>query len=237
MTTTLPKARSVHRRQRVLMWVFGAAIAGLLITIGLLIFGGPLFSNAPKSGLERDYLVLAAALKDKPKDPAVLMTLAETEYELGKKKDALDHAARAVEYAEGKPDYSIRYAQILLLDGDLSKAEEMARKEIKLDTNKENAGARFILGQILFAEGKTDDAIQLMEQGLELDYTAADMRVIYAEMLAKAGKKDRAVEEYQTALKFLPDSQRAIDGLAALGVTYEATATADPHAATSTPNP
>lgn len=232
MSSNLPKVRRAGASQRLLVWALVGVVLALVAAVGLLLFGGPLFDDTPQSDLERDYLLLVDALKSNPEDPAVLMTLAETEYELGKTSDALDHAAKAVEVGGDTAGFAVRYAQLLLLEGELDKAEEQARRDIELDTDKQDAGARFILSQILFEAGETDEAIAMMEEGLGIDYTAADMRVVYGEMLAEAGEKEKAIEQFQTALQFLPGETRAIDGLAELGVTYEATSTANPHEST-----
>lgn len=233
MNAGLPKVRNVRRDERRAVWILIAVVGVLLAAIGVLLFGGPLFDDSPNTDLERDYTQLLKGMQADPGNPAILMTLAETEYELGKKSDALDHAAKAIEVSDGAAGFPVRYAQLLLLEGDLGKAEEQARAEIKLDTQETFAGPHFILAQILFEQDKVDEAIKEMEAGFVIDYTAADMRIVYAEMLAAAGERDRAVTEFETALRFLPSNQRAIDGLAALGVTYEATSTADPHGATT----
>lgn len=234
MATNLPKVRSTRRSQSLIVWSLAGVVTLLIVAVVYLLLGGSLFGNTPQTDTERDYMLLTEALRTKPNDPAVLMTLAETEYELGKTADAMEHAAKAVKVAPEVPGYAVRYAQLLLLEGKLDKAREQAEREIELDKDETDAGARFILGQILFEAGETEEAIAAMEAGLAMDYTAADVRIVYGEMLAEAGEKDRAIAEFQTALLFLPGNTRAIDGLAALGVSYEATTTADPHASTET---
>ena len=237
MSADLPKVRSSSRSRRMVMWAFIGVALVLVAAIVLLLVGTPLLDDAPTSDLERDYLMLSEALKDNPESPAVLMTLAETAYELGKTGEAMDYAAKAVEFSGDEQGLSVRYAQLLLLEGDLEAAEEQARREIELDVDKQNAGARFILGQILAAGENYEEALEVMKAGLDIDYTAADMRVIYAEILVKAGDDAAAVEEFRTVLLFLPDNQRAIDGLALLGIEYEASETTNPHEATSTDTP
>ncbi|MHB9002741.1 MAG: tetratricopeptide repeat protein [Coriobacteriia bacterium] len=234
MASDLPKVRSTRRPQSVIVWSLAGVVVLLIVAVAYLALGGSLFSTAPQTDIERDYMLLTEALRSKPNDPAVLMTLAENEYELGKTGDALEHAAKAVEVAPDTSGFAVRYAQLLLLEGEFEKAREQAEREIELDTDTNDAGARFILGQILFEAGETEAAIAAMEEGLAMDYTAADVRIVYGEMLAETGDKDRAISQFKTALLFLPGNERAIAGLAALGVSYEATATTDPHASTET---
>jgi len=237
MASSLPKVRSNRGGQRAVVWVLAGVVAALFAVIGMLLLGGPLFDDSPQSDLERDYALLTDALRSDPDNPAILITLAETEYELGRTGEALDHAAQAAEVSTSTPGFPVRYAQLLLLEGEYELAEQNARLEIELDTDEQNAGARFILGQILFESGQPEEAFEMMDAGLLIDYTAADMRIIYADMLAEAGEDDRAIEQYETALQFLPSDQRALDGLAALGVSYEATSNANPHETTGTETP
>ncbi|PKQ29967.1 MAG: hypothetical protein CVT60_02700 [Actinobacteria bacterium HGW-Actinobacteria-10] len=234
MASDLPKVRSTRRSQSVIVWSLVGVVAMLVVSVTYLLLGGSLFSTTPQTDIERDYMLLTEALRTNPNDPAVLMTLAETEYELGKTADALEHGAKAVEVAPDTSGFAVRYAQLLLLEGEFDKAREQAEREIELDTDNNDAGARFILSQILFEAGETDAAIAMMEEGLAMDYTAADVRVVYGEMLAEAGEKERAITQFETALLFLPGNERAIQGLEALGVSYEATTTVDPHASTET---
>ncbi len=58
---------------------------------------------------------------------------------------------------------------------------------------------------------------------------AADMRILFADMLAEAGRTDEAIEQYQEALRFLPGDERS-SALEALGISVETTEGVNPHA-------
>jgi predicted Zn-dependent protease len=95
-------------------------------------------------------------------------------------------------------------------------------------TNNKSAEAFFLLGQIQAEQKKYDEAIKSMDKGLDLAPQAADMRVVYGEILEKAGKDKRAIAQFTEALRFLPGDEGAIAGLKRLGAPVPAP-TGSPH--------
>lgn len=229
MTSRLPRARRVGAADSRVMYALVGVAAVLIIAIGTILFGGPLFDNTPKTDTERDYDVLLKALSRDPKNVAVLMTLAETEYRLGKKTEALDHAKQGAELATSTAGIPMRYAQLLVQEGKLADAQKWTEADLKLRKSNDSE-PRFLLAQILHDRGKTKEALAQMERGLKVSYQAADMRIVYAEMLADAGKKKDAEKQFREALRYLPDNERALKGLKDLGVSAEQTGTVEsPH--------
>lgn len=210
-----------------------AVLAGtaLILTAALvyLLVTGSFFDSEPRTDVERDYQMLLAGLSDNPDDPAILMTLAEVEYELGKKSDALEHAAAAIAVSEKQPFYNLRHATLLAREDRLDEAEKALDAEIEI-TGTTKPEPYFLLAQVQAQTGRTDEAIDTMEQGLIIDPAAADMGILYGELLEKAGRDTEAIEAFEKALRFLPGNEAAIAGLERLGVQYEEpTSTPDPH--------
>jgi predicted Zn-dependent protease len=236
----LPKAKRVGGGDRRALYVLIGIAAVLVIAVAYVLFSSSsLFNPAPKSAAERDYQALLLGLKLHPNDPAVLMTLAEKEFELGKKGDALAHGARASDLATSTIGISVRFAQILLQDNKPSDAKKYVDRELKIDSKTFRAEPHYLLAQILYQQGKKTEAIKEMEKTLSADYTAADMKIVYADMLAGVGRKADAIRAYKDALRYLPNDKRALEGLAKLGVAVGLTPTPpNPHAqaATSTPS-
>lgn len=231
MAGSLPKARRVGGGNRTIMIVLVVTAVVLTGALAYLLTSGSLFSDEPQTAQERDYELLVEGLRANPRDPATLMSLAEVEFDLGKKKEAFAHAADAVEYAEKQPFYHLRLATLLVRDDQLEEAEKAIRAEIKI-TGTSKAEPHFLLGQILAENEKYDDAIKSMRTGLTIEPAAADMGIVYAQILEKAGEKQAAIENYEKALKFLPGNEEAIAGLERLGVEYsEPTGTPNPHGA------
>lgn len=204
-----------------------ALLAGALV---FLLVSGPLFSDGPTTDIERDYQLLVKGLAENPKDPAVLMSLAEVEYELGRTEDALKHAELALKYAEDGPYYNLRFATLMVREGELDRAVKSLEKEIELAEGAD-AEPYFLLAQVKSEQKEHDEAIELMQEGLGIEPNAADMRIVLGEIYERAGKTELAIGQFRAALKFLPDEQRAIDGLQRLGLSYEQTTTPDPHGA------
>lgn len=216
LANELPKVQRRDGKNPVAMWILLGMIVLLVVVIGVLLTSGPLFDQGPQSDLERDYQLLLDALKTNPKDPAILMTLAEVEYELGKKADAFEHAEKAMANAKGRSGFALRYAQLLVREERLEDAKKQLLAEIKL-SGKNSAEPYFLMAQIERDQKKYDKAIEHMQQGLKLAPQAADMVIVYGEILEKAGKKKQAIEAFKTALRYLPNDEAAIAGLKRLG--------------------
>ena len=229
MSSNLPKAKRVQGGVSPVVYVLVGAIAALIIGIGLLLFSGDIFDSQPSSQLERDYELLVEGLKEDPENTAVLMTLAETEMQLGREDEAQEHAEKAWELGADTPGIPLRYAQIMVLLGDNEAAVVAVEKEIDLDTLGSNAEPLFLLAQIQRDEGDLETAIETMSGAVEMAYMAADMRIVYASMLADAGRTDEAIEQYEEALRYLPGDERIVTALEELGISVEATEGVNPH--------
>ena len=206
-------------------WALVAVIVLLAVVVGLLVTSGSLFSNEPTSDLERDYLLLLEGLKANPENSSVLMSLAEVEYDLGKKRDAMEHAEKAVEVDPDNAAIQLRYAQLLVREDELETAREVLEAVIANESTKPSAGPYFILAQIEREAENYDTAIEHMERAVELEPVNGDMRVVYGGILEKAGKTDEAIVQYEEALRYLPNNEEAMAGLRRLGVEVEETTT------------
>lgn len=229
MANSLPKAKRVNSGPNGLVYALVAIVVLLGVAVGVLLMSDGLFTAEPQSDAERDYQVLLESLEENPEDPAVLMTLAEAEFALGKDEDAFKHAAAAVKFGGDAPAFRLRYAGLLVQAGQEEKARVLVEEEIALETPGD-AEPFFLLAQIDRQTGDVDAAIVNIEKGLKIAPTAADMMILYADLLAESGDKDAAIAQYKKALKFLPGDERAEEGLKALGVTPpSADSTGSPH--------
>lgn len=223
---TLPKVKRVDKRTSTVTWIVLGAFIVLLVVFIALLLNGTIFSSQPQSDAERDYEVLLGLLKQKPNDPVLLITVAEVEYDLGRKGDAWAHADKALQKGAKMPGLQLRYAQLKIRDEDYDDALKAIQKEIALDEN--SAEPLFLLAQLLAEQGEYDGAIKAMDKALVKEPQAADMRIVYAGILEKADKKKRAIAQYKEALKFLPNSPKAVEGLKRLGAEVP-TSTPSPH--------
>lgn len=226
MASELPRAVRTGQGNQRLIWALLAVIVALAVLVVTLMSG--LFTDEVTSDRERDYRLLLEGLESNPENPAVLMTLAEVEYELGKTEEAFEHAEKAVEHAEGQATFFLRYAQLLIREDRIDEAKENLITANQL-AQEGFIEPKFLLAQVYANEGDTAQALQLIEEVLVVNPVAADIRVYYARVLEQDGQTDRAVEEYKNVLRFLPDNEEAIQALARLGVEWEPTDTTSPH--------
>lgn len=230
MSSNLPKAKRVQGGTSPVIYILVGAIVVLVVGIGVLLLSGDLFDSQPDSQAERDYQLLVDGLSEDPENVAVLMTLAETEMDLGREADAREHAEKAWELGADTPGIPLRYANVMVMLGENEAAVVALEKEIELDTLGNNVEPLFLLAQIQRDEGDLETAIETMQTAIGLSYVAADMRILFADMLAEAGRTDEAIEQYQEALRFLPGDERAIAALEALGISVETSEGVNPHA-------
>ncbi|MBI5231306.1 MAG: tetratricopeptide repeat protein [Coriobacteriales bacterium] len=221
MGSALPRARRRDGSNAGLLVLLLAFVALLVGVIVVLLSNGTMFDRSPQSDLERDYQFLLAAAKKTPEDPAVLMTLAETEMQLGKSQDAFDHADLALKFGSKKAAYNQRYATLLGLDRRAEAAIPYLKKEIELDGKGRNPEPHFLLAQIASKSGEHKEALKEIRLALKIDPMAADVRLVYAEILENAGEKKDAVKQYKVAMKFLPGDERPVSALERLGVKVD----------------
>jgi tetratricopeptide (TPR) repeat protein len=156
------------------------------------------------------------------------MSLAEVEYEMGRRGDAFRHADDALAGGSERATINMRYAMLLIRDERASEARPLLEAEVAIDST--NAEAHFLLGQVLREEGELEAALSSLEEALRLNPINGDYRLGYADTLALAGRREEAIAGYASVLAVLPGDERAIAGLEAMGVEYEPDETVDPHA-------
>jgi tetratricopeptide (TPR) repeat protein len=225
----VPKVHKTAGNEKMAVRLTVGAVALLVVLVIVLLQSG-LFDSQPSSPEERNLLLLTEALKKDPDNSSILLDLAENEYALGKKRDAVEHSTRAAEVATATPMVNLRHAQILLLTKDYEGAEKHLQLELDLPGTDTETPARFILAQVYREQGRLDEALALMERALRRDKQSADYRKLYADMLVTAGQTDEAIVQYKEVLRYLPDDEHSVTALKELGVSEIPTASADPHA-------
>lgn len=233
MPDALPAIKRKGTGVSKLVMVLAALAVVLAGVAGYLIFTQVLSPNQPKSINDRDIELLETQLKKTPNEPTILARLAELQYQAGRKTEALQYAERAVKYAGETPLVRLHVAGIYLQEKRPADAKKLAEAELELDETSSKAEAYFILGQAERDLGNTEEALDAMNEGVTLNPTSADARVLFAQMLVKAGHKEDAITQYQQALQFMPDDQEISEALRSLGVTPTVDADSNPHASTA----
>ena len=106
-------------------------------------------------------------------------------------------------------------ARQLLLVAKLKGTDAMLRKydELKNSSDPKKRPEEFVLNMLGYQSlqsGKTDEAIKLFARNVEEFPQSGNVYDSLGEAYAKAGKKERAIENYEKSLKLDPKNQNAV---------------------------
>jgi superkiller protein 3 len=141
------------------------------------------------------------ALKLNPDDPNSNMNLGLVYLYLGNPDDAVKYTERATLL---DPKSAAAYSNLgVALDarGEFARAEAAYRHSLDLDP--ENTTTLLNLGTNLIAQNKGSEAVDIMERVIKSNDTPLH-RKRYGDALAKAGRYDDAVKEFESALNIDP---------------------------------
>jgi tetratricopeptide (TPR) repeat protein len=145
------------------------------------------------------------AIAIEPKDDKSNMNLGLVELYLGHPEEAVKYSTKATELAPKNAAAWSNLGVALDANKDYPKAEEAYRKAIDLDPK--NATTLMNLASNLMSQNKPAEAVEIMNSAVKLSKTPATLKR-YGDTLAKAGRYDDAVAQYQAALdldpKFFP---------------------------------
>lgn len=102
-------------------------------------------------------------------------------------------------------------AERLFQAGKLGEAEATLRSLLKSSPN--NADALFALGLVAYAANKTDAAIQLIDEAIEINPTAGRFHTNIAAMYSKIGDLPKAIEHGRAAITLKPNNSEAHNNL------------------------
>ncbi len=133
------------------------------------------------------------------------------------KGDALNEARKAAEKAIAlDPNLAEAHASLGLVlleeEDDLSPAEQAFRKAI--DLNPSYAPAHHWLANVLFSAGRTEEALQEIMKGLQLDPLSPTIATVAGDTLYHVGRYDEAIAQWRRALELAPGFARARISLA-----------------------
>jgi tetratricopeptide (TPR) repeat protein len=150
------------------------------------------------------------ALQLDPRDANTSMNLGLAYLALGQREDALRYTERATILDPRSADAWSNLGVALEATGDFARAEAAYRRS--LDLNPAQQQTLLNLGLNLTTQGKGADAVIIMERLLKNSDTPAT-RKRYGDALAKAGRYDDAVKQYNAALAQNPEYYEALNGI------------------------
>lgn len=92
-----------------------------------------------------------------------------------------------------------------------SEAEEYYQKVLDLKAN--HVIAAIGLGETYLAQKKYDEAITTADKVLELEPGKTDLHLLKAQAYEQMGDAEKAAEQYNEVLKYIPDYPEAVEGL------------------------
>ncbi|MGB7161373.1 MAG: tetratricopeptide repeat protein [Tepidisphaeraceae bacterium] len=137
------------------------------------------------------------ALKLDPKDANSSMNLGLVYLAMGRLDDAVRYSEKATLLSPGSAVAYSNLGVVMEAKGDFVRAESAYRRSLDLDSRQTETLLN--LGSNLIKQGKTADAVSIMERVLQQSDTP-QIRKRYGDALTKAGKYDDAVKQYEAAL-------------------------------------
>jgi tetratricopeptide (TPR) repeat protein len=148
------------------------------------------------------------ALNLNPDDPNSNMNLGLVNLYLGDADEAVRFCEKATLLDPRSASAFSNLGVALDAKGEYGRAEAAYRKS--LDIDPENATTMLNLGTNLIAQNKGDEAVSILERVIQVGDTPLH-RKRYGDALAKAGRYDEAIEQYQAALKIDPNYYPAMN--------------------------
>lgn len=160
---------------------------------------------------QRDYIYYSRLLEENPEDIEAYIALAEAYAGL----DDIDRAIETLKRAERKfpLDYRplLEMGRLYFLQGDYEEAREMLERA--LQRNPRSGSTYFYLGMIAYREQRYAVAAFYFWKSTELEPEAGDAHLYLAKTYENMKLYDAAEQQYREALKYLPDSEEAKQGI------------------------
>lgn len=174
------------------------------------------FDTARELVQQRDFdsaaVEIQKALKEKPKDVAVLMLAGDIFSEIEKAEKAVSCYQKAYELDEENSAVARKYALALSAKGDNQKANTIIRRAIKNDKN--NVYNTLALGEILINSDSTNIAELMIIKAREMKKDIPDAYLALGNLYFKKKVYELAKDNYEEALKLEPNNLLARERLA-----------------------
>lgn len=195
-----------------LTWVVTALIVLVAVLIVLTFLRAP---QAPRTAAERDLAKFELLVAEKPRDPKAQAGMGAALAQVGSYKEAVKFFQTSLKLKKD-PEVYVALADAYHRMGSKGEALANARKAQKM--SDKYVGGWFVEGRIHYETGDYKKAVKPLFKSMEIDPGASDIHYLLGNSFEKLGMKKAAVDEYQAAIKYLPDYQEPLDGLKRLGV-------------------
>lgn len=215
-----PGGRLEGDAEAVPRWMTAAVIILIIAVVGvgaLLVFGAFEEKNPlPAGAVERDIILFQDKVAKNPQDPQALGSLARAYLAAERYPEALAQADRLMRLQPKNLSGFYLRGLALRLSGDYDGALEAYDAVLALVPTE--AEAMYQKSLVLKAKDDLDGAQKSLEAAVAANPMASDFRVELGAVYESKGQKEKAVEQYQEALKYVPDYAPALKALSRLGV-------------------
>ena len=207
--------------QGVPRWMAVAVIVLIVAIVGvggLLVFS--VFAETdpvPMSAVERDIILYQDKVAKNPQDPQAHGSLAQAFLAAKRYPEALTEADRLIKLEPKNLGGFYLRGLAFRLTGDYDGALKAYDAVLALVPTE--AEALYQKSLVMKAKGDVDGARTLLEAAVAASPMASDFRVALGAIFESMGQKDKAVEQYRAALKYVPDYAPALEALSRLGAT------------------
>lgn len=121
------------------------------------------------------------------------------------KAEAIEHFQAALKL---DPEFAVAHQQLGVILLDLGRLQEAVEALENADRLAGSVDTAYTLAQIHARLGNDEKGLEYARSALEYEPNAsgADIRLLYARMLMKAGKDDEAAREFEQVAKLVPES-------------------------------
>jgi tetratricopeptide (TPR) repeat protein len=153
--------------------------------------------------------ILEQATRDQPNELQTYLTLSELRGRNGDHDGALAAAESGLEADPSSVPAQLRKAEVLVdigfvRDDQEAIAQSRALVEAVLASESSNTDARLVLGKVELVEGRVDEAVQLLEQLIQIEPQSAEAHSVLAMAFIEQRKLRRARAELVSALRIDP---------------------------------
>ena len=187
-------------------------VAVLFILSALIIKRVYMQTPLVRSALERELVIYQARLDKKPNDLDARVAIAQVYSRMGNKTAAVAELKKVLEIKSDYWDALFQLGLVYLNANEKAAAIGQFKKAAKAKPNDELA--YYQLGTIAYKDGKYKDAAAYMEKTVKISPILADGHYYLASSYEHLGDKELAKQQYEEALRYIPDYSQAKDGLA-----------------------
>lgn len=154
---------------------------------------------------ERAEQYYSKAVEVCPVDERVRARYAETMWNLGLHREAIEHQEHAVRLSGSDPDLVIRLGEMYLAEGELVVANRLAQRVI--DSGRESASAYRLRGDVLVRQGLWREALAAYQHALSFQPSAKEVQLSVAQVYQCHGRPQRALATLQSLLAAYPPGE------------------------------